>query len=86
MRRREFFTLFGGAMAAWPLAAQGQEPKKIPRLCFLTFDPGTAQSPSTRFDAFFQGLREFGYVNGQTITIDYLHPDGRGEQIGRAHV
>ena len=56
LRRREFITLMGGAAAAWPLAAHAQAPKNIPRLCFLTFDPGTLQS--NRFDAFLQGLRD----------------------------
>jgi putative ABC transport system substrate-binding protein len=79
MRRREFMTLLGGA-AAWPLGAKAQQPKKMPRLCFLTFDAGTAQSPSTRFQAFFQGLRELGYVNGETLIIDYLSAEGRTEQ------
>jgi putative tryptophan/tyrosine transport system substrate-binding protein len=69
MRRREFLGVIGAAAAvAWPLAAQAQQPKNIPRLCFLTFDP--AASRSTRFGAFFQGLRDLGYVDGQTITID----------------
>ena len=79
MRRREFITLLGGAAAAWPLAARAQQPKKIPRLCFLTFDPGTSRS--TRFGPFFQGLRDLGYVDGQTITIDYLSADGDGERF-----
>jgi putative tryptophan/tyrosine transport system substrate-binding protein len=76
MRRREFIRLLGGAAAAWPLAARAQQPKKIPRLCFLTFDSGTLQS--TRFDAFFQGLRDLGYANGQNLTIDYLSAEGNG--------
>jgi putative ABC transport system substrate-binding protein len=78
MRRREFVALVAGA-AVWPLAARAQQSKNIPRLCFLTFDPGTLQT--TRFDAFFQALRDLGYVDGQTITIDYLSADGRGERF-----
>jgi putative ABC transport system substrate-binding protein len=73
-------TLAWGLLAA-PLMAGAQPAGKIPRLCFLTFDPGTAQSPSPRFDGFFQGLRDLGYVHGQTLTIDYLTPDGRGEKF-----
>jgi putative ABC transport system substrate-binding protein len=69
----------GGGMAAWPLAAHAQQPKKIPRLRFLTFDSVVSQS--TRFDSFFEGLRDLGYVDGQTITIDYLPADGRGERF-----
>ena len=80
MQRREFITLLSGAAATWPLAARAQQPKKIPRLCFLTFDPGTLQSRSSRFDAFFKGLRDLGYVDGKTITIDYLSADGHGER------
>src|SRR5215475_9761086 len=77
MRRREFIALFGGA-AAWPLAARAQQ-SKTPRLCFLTFDPGTLET--TRFKPFFQALRDLGYVDGQTITIDYLSASGQGDRF-----
>jgi len=79
MRRREFIRLLGGAAVAWPFAAGAQQPKKTPRLCFLTFDPGTLAS--TRFKPFFQALRDLGYVDGQTIIIDYLSADGQGERF-----
>jgi putative ABC transport system substrate-binding protein len=79
MRRRQFITLLGGAAAAWPLAADAQTPKNIPRLCFLTFDPGTLQS--NRFEAFFQGLRDLGYAVGQNIAIHYLSAEGNGERF-----
>src|SRR5262249_7995909 len=75
----DFITLLSGAVAAWPFAARAQQPKKIPRLCFLTFDPGTLQS--NRFDAFFHGLRDLGYANGQNIAIDYLSAEGNGERF-----
>jgi putative ABC transport system substrate-binding protein len=74
MKRRKFITLLGVAAMAWPLVAHAQEPKKIPHLCFLTFDPGTLQS-SPRFSVFFNSLRDLGYVDGQTIVIPYLSAD-----------
>jgi hypothetical protein len=61
------------------LAAEAQKAGRIPRLCFLTFDPGTPQS--SRFSPFFQGLRDLGCVDGQTISIDYLSADGRGDRF-----
>jgi len=64
---------------ALPLATEAQPARRIPRLCFLTFDPGTPQS--SRFDPFFQGLRDLGYVDGQTITIDYLSADDQAERF-----
>jgi len=79
MRRRAFIAVACGALA-WPLCAVAQPVKRVPRLCFLTFDPGTPQSPAKRFEAFFERLRELGYVNGETITIDYLHPEGRSDR------
>ncbi len=81
LRRREFVTLLGGAAATWPLGARAQQSKKLPRLCFLTFEPGTLQARSPRFDPFFESLRDLGYVDGQTITIDYLSADGQGERF-----
>jgi putative ABC transport system substrate-binding protein len=70
--------ILGGAALAWPIAARAQQPKKLPRLCFLTFDPGSLQS--TRFGAFFEGLRDLGYVQGETIIIDYLTAEGQAER------
>src|SRR5260370_1741344 len=64
-----------------PIAVEAQQPKKIPRLCFLTFDPGTFQSRSARFEPFFNRLNELGYVDGQTITIDYLSAEGRNDRF-----
>jgi putative ABC transport system substrate-binding protein len=79
MRRREFITLGSGAAVAWPLIARAQQSKRVPRLCFLTFDPGTLDS--NRFKSFFQALRELGYVDGQTITIDYVSANGQGDRF-----
>jgi putative tryptophan/tyrosine transport system substrate-binding protein len=81
MDRRTFLGTLAGGLLTTPLAAEGQPTGKIPRLCFLTFDPGTPQS--SRFDPFFQGLRDLGYMDGQTITIDYLSA-GTSQAVGFA--
>jgi len=79
VNRRAFVTGLGAVLAA-PLPAEAQQTRRVPRLCFLTFDPGTAESPSPRFAAFFQGLRDLGYVQGQTIAIDYVVAEGRTDR------
>jgi len=56
--RRTFIGALTGGLLAAPLAGEAQPARRIPRLCFLTFDPGTPQS--SRFDPFFQGLRDLG--------------------------
>lgn len=52
---------------------------KLPHLCFLTFDPGPLKS--SRFTPFFDGLRDMGWEDGQTIAIDYLSAEGQGERF-----
>src|SRR5499427_7797035 len=66
MRRREFITLIGGAAAVWPLAARGQQAAKVVRLGYLA----PARLPNL-IEALRAGLREFGYVEGQNLTIEY---------------
>jgi hypothetical protein len=69
VRRREFITLIGGA-AAWPLAARAQQAHGLiisARIAFLG-----AESASTNqhfFNAFRQGMREHGYVDGQNVSF-----------------
>src|SRR5438128_12476218 len=59
--------------------AQAQQPTKVPRIGFL----GTA-SPSTisaRLEAFRQGLRELGYVEGKSIVIEYRWAEGKFDRL-----
>jgi putative tryptophan/tyrosine transport system substrate-binding protein len=64
-----------------PCAGEAQQSTKIPQLCFLTFDPGTLQTRSPRFDGFFQGLQDLGYVHGRNINISYLSADNNGDRF-----
>jgi putative tryptophan/tyrosine transport system substrate-binding protein len=62
--------------------AEAQQPaKKIPRLGFL--DSGSASDPRNAlgFDAFRQGLRELGYVEGKDINIEYRYDEGKPERL-----
>src|SRR5690349_19523963 len=58
MRRREFIAALGGGIAAWPLAASGQQ-QKMPVVGYLS---AVARGPFEHFLAgFLEGLKEFGY-------------------------
>src|SRR5262245_51763998 len=66
MRRRDFITVMGGAVAGWPLAARAQQPTgKTARIGYLNF-----RSPVSTDEAFLQGLRELGWIEGQNIFIE----------------
>jgi len=68
MRRREFISTLAGA-AAWPLGARAQQQSGMPVIGVLS-----ASSPSSRehlVTAFRRGVREGGYVENQTVAIEY---------------
>jgi putative tryptophan/tyrosine transport system substrate-binding protein len=79
MRRREFITLLGGAAAAWPLAARAQQPWKLQTIGFSGQSTRSAESEFVA--AFTQRLRELGWIEGRTITIEYRWSEGRAERF-----
>ena len=79
MRRREFITLLGGAAAAWPLMAWGQQPAKLPTIGYFGTVAASAWGPWTT--AFAQRLRELGWIEGRTVAIHYRWTEGRAERL-----
>src|SRR5262245_20898970 len=75
MRRREFITLIGGAAAAWPLAARAQQAGKLPTIGFIGATTASTQSQWTA--AFVNRLRELGWIEGRTVTIEYRWAEGQ---------
>ena len=78
MRRREFITLVGGVVAAWPLGAGAQQAGKLPTIGFL--GASTASAESQRVAAFIQRLRELGWIEGRTVAIEVRWGEGRNER------
>ena len=78
MRRRELITLFGGAAAAWPLAAKAQQAGKIHRIGFLANDPTIPQQPAGQ--AFLDGLRESGFTEGKNISIERRFAEAKADR------
>jgi putative ABC transport system substrate-binding protein len=78
MRRRDFITLVGGASAAMPLVARAQVSAR-PVIGFLSI--GSRDADTNRIDAFRRGLAEFGYVEGQSVAIEYRGAQYQHERL-----
>jgi putative ABC transport system substrate-binding protein len=78
LKRREFITLVGGAVAAWPLPARAQQVARRPRLAVLLYSTPQGD-PNT--EAFLRGMRDLGYVDGQNIDIEYRYAQGKPERL-----
>ena len=79
MKRREFITLIGSTAVGWPGATCAQQPRKVPHVGILWILFASAVAPL--YEAFRQGLREAGYVEGQTIAIDARFAEGKVELL-----
>jgi putative tryptophan/tyrosine transport system substrate-binding protein len=79
VRRREFITLLGGAVA-WPLAARGQQADRTRRIGYLS----AASAPDANIDSFRHGMRNIGYVEGRDFVIEVRYAErnyGRFPQL-----
>ncbi len=70
MRRREFISLLGGAIAAWPLAARAQQPDRVRRIGVLMGQAEDDLEAQARVAAFQQSLQRLGWSDGRNVRID----------------
>jgi putative ABC transport system substrate-binding protein len=78
MRRRDFISVIVGAVAAWPLAARGQQ-RSMPVVGFLNAaSPGPLRQ---QVAAFLGGLKESGYVEGQNVAVEYRWAEGQYDKL-----
>src|SRR6516164_10156552 len=78
MRRRNFIKGIVGSAATWPLAARAQQPT-LPLVGVVS---GRSRDSDTRnVSAFYKGLGEAGYVDGQNVTVEYHWVEGRYDRL-----
>jgi len=77
--RRQFIRLLGGAAAVWPLAARAQQSDRVPRIGVLLL--GTPTSFAARTEAFVEGLRDLGYIDGKTAAIEWKWGEDRLDRL-----
>jgi ABC-type uncharacterized transport system substrate-binding protein len=75
MRRRDFITLVGGAILAWPHVLRAQQPARVWRIGFI------AHRYEKFYDPLFSGLRELGYIEGQNLIVERRYAQGNAERF-----
>src|SRR6266404_8590977 len=79
IERRAFIRTMAGGLLPAPGSAEAQQAAaKVPRIGFLALNPGA--NPHLR-EAFLQGLRDLGYVEGRNVVIEYRSAEGKLERL-----
>ena len=78
MKRRDFITLLGGAVAAWPLAAHAQQAEKLRAIGYL--NPGSGP-PAPGITALFDALAELGWIEGKNVVFERRYAENRLERL-----
>jgi putative ABC transport system substrate-binding protein len=83
MKRREFITLLGGAVVAWPLAARAQQPERMRRVSMLLGLTEKDPEAIGRVKAFRLGMRDLGWIEGRNVQIEYRFAGTNLESINK---
>jgi putative ABC transport system substrate-binding protein len=85
MKRRDFITLLGGAVAAWPVATRAQQSERVRRIGVIAAGGLDADDLDlqARVGAFQQGLQQLGWTNGQNARIDIRAGAGDADRLRR---
>jgi putative tryptophan/tyrosine transport system substrate-binding protein len=81
MKRREFITLLGSGAVAWPLAARAQQVVHSARIGVLMGTAESQASSQSYISALKNGLRDFGWIEGRNLRIDYRFSGGDIERM-----
>jgi putative ABC transport system substrate-binding protein len=81
MRRRDFITLLGGAVAAWPIAARAEQSQQMRRIGVLMSYLESDGEAQEQTKAFSQSLKEFGWTDGVNIRLDYRWPGSDADRL-----
>src|SRR5262249_43286247 len=84
LNRREFITLLGGAVAAWPLAVRAQQPDRVRRIGVLMLYPENDPEGQARATALRLGLQKLGWVVDRNIRTDFQGGSGEGAWLRSA--
>src|SRR5262249_54038914 len=79
MKKKITVVILCATLFALCVSAEAQQPTKVPRIGFLS--AGSPSTISTRTQAFRRGLREFGYVEGKNIVIEYRYAEGKLDRL-----
>src|SRR5215467_15643627 len=73
--------VFGALLLCLGSSAEAQQPKKVPRIGYMSAGFPSSASTKEAVEAFRQGLRERGYVEGQNIVIEYRFAEGMADRF-----
>ena len=79
MRRRDFLAVVGGAVAAWQLTARAQQQPAMPVIGVLL--PGSPDPTAQRLSGFLRGLKDGGYLAGETVTLEYRWAENQMDRL-----